>query len=214
MKLRRWIFPALCSASVALSSTAGAASFNEAVSAYKFGDMARSASIFRDLAGQGNVEAQFNIAVLFARGDGVPQNEKLALYWAWRARLAGLRDAVPLVEFLTPKVTSDAFDEIAKSLEFKLQENVQSGDSQSMLGLGRLYNEVMPEPDKVEAFKWLTMAAALDQENAAILRDALAMELTLDERVLAQNEASSAFAAWCDARSEPPLACSVALSPQ
>lgn len=211
---RRWFISTCSALALALSTSAAGATFDDAVLSYKMGDKARSASIFRDLAGAGNVEAQFNIAVLFAKGEGVPQNHKLALYWAWRARLAGLTDAVALVEHLSPKVTEKAFEDIAKSLEFKLRENVDNGEALSMLGLGRLYNEVVPDRDRVEAFKWLSMAAALNQKNAAILRDALSMELTIEERVEAQVKASQAFAEWCEARETPPSACGVALSPQ
>ena len=186
--------------------------FQNAMDAYNIGNKALSARIFRDMAGDGDAHAQFNTSVLFALGDGVPQNDALALYWAWRARLTGLAEAVALVEYLTPKLTDDAFEEIARSLEYKLKQEIENGNELAMMGLGRVYNEVMPERDLVSAFVWLSMAAALDVKNSSLLRDAVSIEMLLKDRVDAQGRAARVFAEWCGNHESAPTACNVILS--
>src|SRR5438046_987324 len=49
--------------------------------AYKRGDYATALSIFRPLAEQGNVTAQFDLGVMYANGHGVVQDHVEALSW-------------------------------------------------------------------------------------------------------------------------------------
>lgn len=210
--LKMGVIAASFALGLAAPSAALEDAFDDAMSAYDIGNKALSARLFREMAGSGDAHAQFNISVLFALGDGVPQNDALALYWAWRSRLTGLAEAVKLVEFLTPKLTADAFNEIARSLEFKLKQEIDGGNANAMLGLGRVYNEVMPERDLISAFVWLSMAAALDIENAGLLRDAVGLEMNLKDRVDAQGRAARMFAEWCGVQEQAPIACNVVLS--
>ena len=46
-------------------------SFNSAINAYEAGDYARAHRIFARLADDGNINAQFNLAIMYERGLGV-----------------------------------------------------------------------------------------------------------------------------------------------
>jgi uncharacterized protein len=52
-------------------------------SAYDSGDYATALKLWRPLAEQGSVGAQFNIGLVYDQGNGVPQNYKEAVFW-WR----------------------------------------------------------------------------------------------------------------------------------
>jgi len=72
-------------AAFALATTAvGAANagqFEDAIAAQKSGDSATAYRLFRSLAESGNVYAQGFIGIMYARGEGVPQNDAEAVKW-------------------------------------------------------------------------------------------------------------------------------------
>ena len=67
-------------------------SFNKAVAAYKRGDYATALKEWKPLAEQGDSTAQYNLGVMYRRGDGVIQDYKTAVKWFTKAAEQG--DAV------------------------------------------------------------------------------------------------------------------------
>ena len=77
------------------------------------------------------------------------------------------------------------------------QSAAETGDSRSMLALGHAYARgVGTLQDLVEAHKWLNLAASFGSAEAAAARDALAREMTVEERA----EARKLARAWRAAR--------------
>lgn len=69
----------------------------DALRAFRRGQYAEALSLTKPLAQQGNPYAQFNMAVMYDDGVGLPQNLQLALKWYKRAADAGLVDAQYMV---------------------------------------------------------------------------------------------------------------------
>ena len=64
----------------------------------------------------------------------------------------------------------------------------EAGDPRAMLALGRLYVAGMGAPqDYVEAHKWFNLAAGFGESEAVAERDALAQEMTVEERAEARK---------------------------
>ena len=78
---------------VACATGAAAGPREDAESAYQRGDYALAAQLLRSLAEQGNATAQFNLGVLYANGQGVPQDYQEALKWYRKAAEQGDADA-------------------------------------------------------------------------------------------------------------------------
>jgi TPR repeat protein len=71
-------------ASLTLAAIAGAAfagPFEDAAAAYKSQDYATAYRLYRSLADSGNVYAQGIIGIMYAKGEGVPQNDAEAVKW-------------------------------------------------------------------------------------------------------------------------------------
>jgi TPR repeat protein len=64
------------------------ASLSEAISAYQRGDYAAAQRLFLPLAETGDSDAEAYIGVMYAKGEGVPQNYVSALAWLRRSALA------------------------------------------------------------------------------------------------------------------------------
>lgn len=74
---------------VACATVAVAASVEEAEFAYDRGDYTQAARLFRPLAEQGIAAAQFSLGMMYAKGQGVPQDYQAALKWHRRAAEQG-----------------------------------------------------------------------------------------------------------------------------
>jgi len=80
------------------------------------------------------------------------------------------------------------------------QEAARANDARAMLALGRAFVKGLGVPqDYVEAHKWLNLAAGLGNLDAVAERDALAAEMTAEERA----EARKLARAWRTAGGPP-----------
>lgn len=79
--------------SIAGSSAAIAGAIEDGVSANQKGDYATALAIFRPLAEQGNVDAQFGLGAMYWDGHGVAQDLKEAVKWFQLASAQGHANA-------------------------------------------------------------------------------------------------------------------------
>lgn len=79
----KWILAALTLAVIGCGdqSQQDAASYKEGVDAYAQGNYAVALEKFKPLAEHDNMEAQFNLGVMYRQGQGVPQDHQNAVTW-------------------------------------------------------------------------------------------------------------------------------------
>lgn len=188
----------LCATLSVVAQPVQSSAFSEAVAAARSGQPAQAVRLFQELAEARNGPAQFNLSVLYARGNGVPQNDELALYWAWRAQFSGVPKAKTLTGYLARGATEDLREKVQKRLRDDLLEQVNQGDKAAMLALGRVYLELTQPSDPEQALVWFTIAAALQEPRANIWRDVVARKLNREARIGAQERAASLYQQWCD----------------
>lgn len=68
-----------------------------ALDAYRAGDYQTAAKLWTDLANDGDVQAQYNLALLYQRGFGVAEDRNLSRYWFAMAARQGLAQAYHLL---------------------------------------------------------------------------------------------------------------------
>ena len=148
---------------------------------------------FTALANQGLPEAQFNLSLLFFSGLGVPKNFKDALYWSWYAHLNEHEAAINQVNKTYDYITENLRNEVANKIIEELLATANSGDHMSALKLGQTYTGLLVTPDYQSAYVWLSIAQAYGIETASELLEEAAKQLTLEDILAQQNEASSKF---------------------
>lgn len=185
---------------LALAGGANAASqpsFGVAVQLAEDGRAAEAVSMFRHLSHDGDPVAQVNLAVMQALGQGIPQDDVSAAYWAWRARFAGEARAIKLSEHLVSRLTDKARAKLADRMDEDLQALAKQGQLEAFLALGRVALELRLPAREQQAFEWFSLAAAFEVPKATLLRDAVAMRMDATVRLTAQEKTQDAFAAWC-----------------
>ena len=148
---------------------------------------------FTALANKGLPEAQFNLSLLFFSGLGAPKNFKDALYWSWYAHLNKHETAINQVNKTYDYITENLRNEVANKIIEELLATANSGDQMSALKLGQTYTGLLVTPDYLSAYVWLSIAQAYGIEAASELLEEVAKQLTLEDILTQQNEASSKF---------------------
>lgn len=95
----------------------GLVEFDEAFALYSAGDFERARTGFRHLAELGDPEAQLNLGVMLAKGEGGPVDRLEGAAWVRLAEEGGLERARAIREVLEARLDQSLLDEIAVRLE-------------------------------------------------------------------------------------------------
>ena len=98
------------------------ADFQAGLEAYQRGDYATALKEWRPLAEQGHARAQYNLAVAYMKGQGVPQDYAQAYMWVNLAVVQGREDARKARDILAEQMTPAQMDE-ARRLARKWKPN-------------------------------------------------------------------------------------------
>jgi hypothetical protein len=148
---------------------------------------------FEKLAQSGLPEAQFNLSLLHSSGLGTPKNYKMALYWSWQAHLNDHPTAINQINEIFDLITEALRDTVANQIIDELLAVAKVGEQTSTLKLGKTYTDLLVTPDYQSSYVWLSIAQAYGLESASGLLSQVADELTLEEILVQQEQASTTF---------------------
>jgi TPR repeat protein len=148
---------------------------------------------FEKLAQSGLPEAQFNLSLLYSSGLGTPKNYKMALYWSWQAHLNDHPTAINQINEIFDLITEALRDTVANQIIDELLTVAKAGEQTSALKLGKTYTDLLVTPDYQSSYVWLSIAQAYGLESASGLLGKVADELTLEEILVQQEQASTTF---------------------
>ena len=149
--------------------------------------------IFSSLADQGIPEAQFNLALLYSNGLGVPKNYRLALYWSWQAHLNNHETAINRVTVIYDLIDEKLRNSVAQTIIDEMLLIAQSGDRAAPLKLGKTYLGLFVEAQYKPAYLWLSISQAYGEETASAFMEEAASQMTLEEVLAQQEEAQKTF---------------------
>lgn len=183
--------------------------FAKAMALVRSGEAAQAVVAFGDLARGGNAAAQLNLAILHTRGEGTPQDDSRAFYWAWRARLQGEPRAISLIEYLDKRIDDATTVRVADELKSDLSQLAKQGHVWALMAIGRVESQLRKPSNPQEALALYMLAAAFEVPKAALLRDAQEAEMSVSDRLSAQKKARRMFQDWCAKMSDAakPVTC-------
>lgn len=151
-----------------------AADFDRGLAAYEIGDYGVALEAWLPLAKRGDAAAQHNLAVLYDHGQGVPEDDELALKWYRRAAENGHAASQYTLGLIYSKGHGVQRD-MREALDW-YQQAAEQGHVESQYILGVLYDfgKGVPRDDEA-AVKWYRQAAeqgdARAQYNLALMYD-------------------------------------------
>jgi hypothetical protein len=123
--------------SLLMAGTAFAEPFEDATKAYYRGDYETAYRLIKPLAEQGLPEAQFNLGLMYDKGQGVPQDYAEAVKWYRKAAEQGNAKAVK-----------------------SYRKAAEQGNAEAQFNLGLMYDKRQGVPQNyAEAVKWYRKAA-------------------------------------------------------
>jgi TonB family protein len=159
--------PALITLLLFLSAIPAWADLYSARVAYKKGDFASAFEQFKELAELGQPDAQFSLAVMYARGEGVTQNNVYAHAWASLAGQNGVAKAKDLAEHLEPNLTPTS-QTISSDIQSKYSEATLNARLMPRFLKGKEYED----RDPVRPSKPYIPAYPLQAQNQGIQGEA------------------------------------------
>jgi TPR repeat protein/DNA-directed RNA polymerase subunit RPC12/RpoP len=147
-----------------------------------------SASLPHLRAEQGDAEAQLQLGMRYAEGDGVIQNDKEAARWFALAARQGLAEAQ--YQYGLALLNGKGVVQDYRSAFLWIEKPAQRGYARAQYTLGELYRfGTGTAIDKARAYLWFNLAAAQGVEAAAKARDSLARQLKPEQIAAMQEEA-------------------------
>lgn len=132
--------------------------FEDAGAAYDRGDYPTAYRLIRPLAEQGHAKAQFNLGVMYQRGQGIPQDSSEAMNWYRKAAEQDLPDAhFNLgVIYHNGEIVPRDYAEARK----RFRKAADLGYARAQYNLGSMYHKGEGVPrDFTETVKWYRRAA-------------------------------------------------------
>ena len=132
--------------------------FQDGMDAYKRKDYKEAFRLWKQLAEQGNVEAQYNLGVIYYHGQEVPQDYKEAVRWFRLSAEQGNADAQTDLGSMYANGTGVLQDYKEAVKWYRLA--AEQGDALAHFNLGSMYHEGQGVPqDYKEAVKWYRLSA-------------------------------------------------------
>lgn len=177
--LKLLLFLFVCAAGPAVAGP-----FEDAAAAYDRGDYATVLRLMRALADQGDDAAQHNIGLIYANGQGVPQDYAAAAAWYRKAADQGNAASQGNLGLMYAKGDGVPQDYAAAVSWFRKAANQGNATGQANLGFMYVRGDGVPQ-DYVQAHMWLNLAAsrlaASEKENRDLAvkhRDLVAAKMT------------------------------------
>ena len=154
-----------------------AGSMEDGRAAYEHRDFAIAERLFRPLAEQGNANAQYNLGVMYFKGEGVPQSYPNAVFWYRHAAWQGDASAQLELGVMCYK-GQGTLQDYAEALTW-FRTAADQGSAQAQFNLGAMYSNGQGVPqNNIHARMWLSLAASKNETRAADLRDIIAAKMT------------------------------------
>ena len=154
--------------------------------AYERGDYSPAFTLIEKLAEQGDAKAQYNLGLMYDKGDGTPQNYKAAIKWYTKSAEQGHAKAQNNLGAMyyegegTPQDYKAAIKWYTKSAE--------QGNAHAQYNLGVMYDNGFGTPqDYVMAYMHWNIAAANGHEDAKTNRDRVEDMMTPNQIEQAQQ---------------------------
>jgi len=169
------------------SNVAWSADFQKGLTAYESGDYATALREIEPLAKQGNARAQYNLGVMYAKGKGVPQNDKTAVKWLRLAAEQGNARAQSILGAMYQH--GDGVPQNYKTAMKWYKLAAEQGEIYAQTNLGVMYDEGKGVPqDYVRAYMWFNIASISgESKNASKNRDIIAKRMTPSQIETAQK---------------------------
>ena len=180
-----------CAQHAGEADTANVPNVSEAITR---GDLPGAARRARELADGNDIEGQYNLALFYWHGVGIPQNFDEAIRWATISAIRGQPKAASarriMAKTLEPQIVQKAM-EWSRSRLVKMAEG---GDDAAIVSMARSYTSDFGFANDVEAYYWAALAVSAGKTEMRRQRDGLVAKIKQPDLLKTQQKANEWFA--------------------
>ncbi len=181
------VFSRLILAAVLLAACGGArADFQDGLEAYNSGNYLYAFDEFRALALNGDAASQYRLGVMYAKGQGVPRDDKQAASWYLKAAFQDeTRAQYAIAEMFRQGQGVPQNDKQAATWYLEAAEH---GFPKAQYAIGLWYAKGTGVPqDFIQAYKWLSLAGDAAANSKEWIEEKMTPEQIKKAQVLAQE---------------------------
>jgi len=155
---------------------------NAGVAAYKRGAYATALFEWRPLAEQGNAKAQYNLGLMYRKGQGVPQDDAEAVGWWCKAAEQGDAAAQNNLGVMY-KMGLGVPQDYAEAVRW-WRKAAEQGHANAQYNLGLMYKNGLGVPqDEAQGYMWFKLASSTfppgeDRDQSVKNRDIVSERMT------------------------------------
>jgi TPR repeat protein len=169
---------AVCGLLLAASAWSGES--EKGLAAYNSTEYDTALAIWQPLAEAGDAESQYGLGMMYGNGFGVAMDDALAIKWYGMAAEQGHGGASCNLAVMHQNGWGVPLNEEEAIRLFMLA--AEQGVAEAMVALGRHFAMDFSEAyDPVEAYKWFSLAAMLEDIDAKVKRENIAEKLTAEQ---------------------------------
>jgi uncharacterized protein len=184
--LKRLSLPTLLLLLLLPLSHSFAGDFDKGFMAYEAGNYAAALNEFTSLAEQGEVRAQFLLAQMYRRAQGVIEDDKESVKWYRLAAEQGIVTAQNWLGFVYQNGNGVVKDDREAARWFRLASEQGLANAQNNLGFAYKNGDGVIQ-DNVYAHMWFNVAASSGYEDAKKNGYRLARKMTREQIAIAQD---------------------------
>ena len=169
-----------------VGNPAFSADFQKGLDAAQKGDFATALKEWKPLAEHGDASAQYNLGVMYEKGQGVPQNDKTAVKWYRLAAEQGDADAQNNLGVMYDKGKGVPQNDKTAVKWYKLAAEQGDATAQTNLGIKYFIGKGVVQ-DYVRSHMWLSIAASQGYKDASKKREVVAKRMTTSQIETAQK---------------------------
>ena len=167
--------------------------FENAILLYRNNDYEEALDKFKKLSDLGDAKSQHNLAVMYFKGQGIPQNFKRSYYWSIMSVLSGQKKAKILLKNNQKKVNAINKEEIEIEVKDNLEKAVNEGKIFAVIPLAKWYLTFPKKPDYNNSYLWLSVASALNINNSNKARNSIIENIKKKDLYEIQDEANEIY---------------------
>ena len=167
-------------------SQLAAQDFDEGLKAYDAGDYDTAVREWEPLAEQGNVEAQYNLGLMYYNGQGLTQNSAKAVKWYRLAAEQAYADAQLNLGAMYRNGQGVPEDFVRAAKWYRLAAEQGNAIAQDNLGVLYYFGDGVPQNNLI-AYMWTNLASQNGAPDAKTRRDFIAEEMTKSDISKAQD---------------------------
>jgi len=158
------------------------------------GDLPGAARRARELSDANDIEGQYNLALFYWHGVGIPQNFDEGIRWSTLAGVRGHAKSASARRVMAKTLEPVVVQKAMEWSRLRLVKMAEAGDDDALVSMARSYSSDFGFANDIEAYYWASLAFSAGKGEVRRQRDGLVSKIKQPDLLKTQQKANEWFA--------------------